>query len=134
VSVAALLAWAVIDVLDTVIAVGHYEDRIIMVTHGEVDVLPAWLVYILLDSVMPYGMVTMLAARSWMLGLLVAGIAFTTWLVQARRNGGRLGGAPAWAPAWAVGGWFIPVANLVIPYRVVGDVRRATLSPAAGRC
>jgi hypothetical protein len=126
VAVAALVAWAVIDVLNTVIAVGHYEDRITRVTHGEVDVLPAWLVYTLFDHFMPYGMVTTVAARLWVLGLLVAGIAFITWLVQARRNAGRLGGAPAWAAGWAVGGWFIPVANLVIPYRVVRDVRRAS--------
>jgi hypothetical protein len=71
-------------------------------------------------------MVITVAARLWMLGLLVAGIAFITWLVQARRNAGRVGGALAWAPGWAVGGWFIPVANLVIPYRVVRDVRQAS--------
>jgi hypothetical protein len=126
VAVAALVAWAVIDMLNTVIAVGHYENRITVVSHGEADVLPAWLVYALFNRLMPFGMVTTVAARLWMIGLLVAGIAFITWLVLARRNAGLLGGAPAWASSWAVGGWFIPVANLVIPYRVVRDVRQAS--------
>lgn len=115
-AVAALSVWAVIDVFGTVIAVGHYEDRITMVTHGEVDVLPAWLVYTTFDHFMPYGMVTMVAARLWMLGLLVAGIAVSTWLVQARRNAGRLGGAPAWATATAapVGRWWASVIVMVL--------------------
>jgi hypothetical protein len=41
-----------------------------------------------------------------------------------------LSGALKWAPGWAVGGWFVPVAGLVIPYLVVRDVRQAS-APAA---
>jgi len=129
-AVVALIVWAVIDVIRTTLAVGHYEDRIIVVSHGNVDVLPAWVVYELFDSLMPLGLVTTVADRSWILGVLAAVAAFVAWLYQARRNAGRLGGAPAWASGWAVGGWFIPVAGLVIPYLVVRDVRRAGASVA----
>ncbi len=125
-AVVALILWAVIDVLRTTVAVGYYEDRIIVVNHGDVDVWPAWMAYELLNYLMPLGMATTVADWSWILGSLVAAAAFVTWLYRARRNAGRLGGALAWAPGWAVGGWFIPVASLVIPYLVVQDVRRAS--------
>ncbi|MFF4881183.1 DUF4328 domain-containing protein [Micromonospora sp. NPDC000668] len=128
--VAALILWAVLDVLRTVLAVGHYENRIEVVTHGNVDVLPAWLAYVIVSELMPRDAVTVAADRLWMLGALVAAAAFVAWLHQARRTAGRLGGALTWAPGWVVGGWFVPVANLMIPYLVVRDVRRAS-GPAA---
>ncbi|WP_144122930.1 DUF4328 domain-containing protein [Catellatospora sichuanensis] len=125
-AVAALLVWAVLDVLRTIVAVGHYEHRIEVVVHGNTDpVLPALMVYELLDHLLPRGMTTTVADRSWIVGLLVAAAAFIIWLHRARRNAERLGGAPVWAPGWAVGGWFVPAANLVIPYLVVRDVQRA---------
>ena len=40
-TVLAMILWAVVDVLHTIIAVGHYEHRITVVTHGNADVLPA---------------------------------------------------------------------------------------------
>jgi hypothetical protein len=129
-AVVVLVLWAVIDVIRTTLAVGHYEDRITMGTHGDADVWPAWMAYELLVHLMPHGMVSAVADRSWILGALAAAVAFVTWLYLARRNAGRLGGALEWAPGWAVGGWFIPVAGLVIPYLVVRDVRRAGV-PAA---
>lgn len=125
-AVAALVAAAVLDVLHTVIATGHYEYRITTVSHGEPDLGIAWWLYAFLDHVLPRGMTTVLAARLWTLGLLVAGAAFVTWLVRARRDAGRLGAPATLAPAWALAGWFIPVANLVIPYRVARDVQRAS--------
>ena len=125
-AVVALILWAVLDMLRTTLAVGCYEHRITAVTHGDVDVLPASMAYDLLNSLMPSGMATTVADRSWILGSLVAAAALITWLYQARRGAGRLGGGTlAWAPGWAVGGWFVPMAGLVIPYLVVRDVRRA---------
>jgi hypothetical protein len=125
-AVMALVLWVVIDVIRTTLAVGHYEDRIIVGTHGAPDVWPAWMAYELLAYLMPRAMVTAVADRLWILGALAAAVAYITWLYQARRNAGRLGGALEWTPGWAVGGWFIPVASLVIPYLVVRDVRRAS--------
>jgi hypothetical protein len=129
-AVVSLALWAVIDVIRTTLAVGHYEDRITVVTHGAPDVWPAWVAYELLVDVMPRSMVMAVVDRSWILWSLAAASAFVVWLHQARRNAGRLGGALEWAPGWAVGGWFIPVASLVIPYLVVRDVRRAGASAA----
>ena len=60
---------------------------------------------------------------------LVVLVLFICWLYQAR-------GRPVANPAelkmkrgWAIGGWFIPLANLVIPYRCVAQLDRATQSP-----
>ena len=33
---------------------------------------------------------------------------------------------PRWTSGWAIGGWFIPCANLVIPFLVVRDIWRRT--------
>ena len=126
-AVTALALWAGIDLLRTTVAVGDYEERITVVTHGDVDVPPAWLAYYTLDGLLPRGAaVTSVVDRLWILGLLVAVAAFIAWLYRARREAERLGGAPVWAPWWAVGGWLVPVANLVLPYLVVRDVRRAS--------
>lgn len=51
----ALIVWAVLDVFRTTVVMGHYEDRITVVTHGEVDVVPAWLAYMLLEELLPRG-------------------------------------------------------------------------------
>jgi hypothetical protein len=123
--VVVLVVWSVIDVIDASLAVGHYEHRITVATHGDADVWPAWLVYEVLDSVLPHGMAITTADRSRILGSLVAAAAFVAWLYRARRNATRLGGSLKWAPGWAVGAWLIPVGNLVIPYLVVQDLRRA---------
>lgn len=129
-AVVALALFAVLDVFRTVVAVGHYEERILVVTHGSPDLLPPWLVYVILDELLPRGVaVTTVVDRSWLVVSLVAAAAFVTWLHRARREAGRLGGALAWGPAWAVGGWLVPVANLVIPYLVVRDVQRASGPP-----
>ncbi|MEU4689627.1 hypothetical protein [Actinoplanes sp. NPDC023714] len=48
-AVAALLLFAVVDVLATLAAIGHYEDSIIIFTHGRPDLPPAWFAYALLE-------------------------------------------------------------------------------------
>ena len=46
-------------------------------------------------------------------------ISFLMWLHRSQRNLPALGNRqPEFSPAWAVGGWFIPVYNLVHPYLV----------------
>ena len=37
-----------------------------------------------------------------------------------------------WTPGWAIGGWFIPFANLVIPKLVVNEIDRITVAPPDG--
>jgi hypothetical protein len=61
-------------------------------------------------------------------------ICFLAWLSRSVDNAPPLGvGTPSVSPRWAIGWWFIPLANLVMPYRVVrelyerlGDTRRGS--------
>jgi hypothetical protein len=63
-------------------------------------------------------MITLYAA-----GSLFTAVAFMVWLYQARENLDRRGETGMrWSPGWTIGGWFIPLANFVIPARVVGEV------------
>jgi hypothetical protein len=57
------------------------------------------------------------------LAFLVTAAAFITWMYQARRNIDRweIAGL-GWGPGWAIGGWFIPLANLVIPKLVMDAI------------
>lgn len=64
-----------------------------------------------------------------MLGLLTlfgAASVFLVWLYRARRNVDGLGLAlimpQRFSADWAVIGWFVPLANLVVPRRVVRDI------------
>ncbi|PRH79670.1 hypothetical protein C6N75_08300 [Streptomyces solincola] len=62
-----------------------------------------------------------------MLALTATAVLFIVWLYRVRRN------AAVFAPdvltsgaGWAVGGWFVPVANLWMPRRIVGQSWRAS--------
>ncbi|MGW0664831.1 DUF4328 domain-containing protein [Streptodolium elevatio] len=73
-----------------------------------------------------------------MLVFLAAGIVFMIWLHRARKNIELFGPPPhgKLGAGWAIGGWFVPLANLVLPKLVVDDVWRGsepTGSPAEQR-
>jgi uncharacterized protein DUF4328 len=72
------------------------------------------------------------AQALYLLTNLFAGISFIVWLHRARTNldGWDVRGL-TWARAWAIGGWFLPFANLVIPLVVVGETGRASENLAA---
>ena len=74
------------------------------------------------EAVRSDGFVTTTAGLDLLL-LIGTGIVFIVWLHRARKN------VDAWqpqfqrhSPGWAIGGWFVPIAGMVIPYRVVSDV------------
>ncbi|MFK3983333.1 DUF4328 domain-containing protein [Micromonospora sp. NPDC050397] len=115
-----LVLWAAVGVLRATVAIGHYEDRIVTVTHDSAYVLPAWLVYALLPRDFATGGIDVV----WAFATLLLLSAFVTWLHQARRHAERLGAGLEWSPRWAIGGWFVPVANLTIPYLVVRALKR----------
>jgi hypothetical protein len=46
-------------------------------------------------------------------------ISFLIWMHAAVRRATLLGRAPGATPAWAVGSWFVPFVNLVVPFQVV---------------
>lgn len=51
--------------------------------------------------------------------LLGAGVMFVAWLFQMLNDAKRRGAHVTWGPGWAIGSWFIPMANLVLPAVVV---------------
>jgi hypothetical protein len=58
-------------------------------------------------------------------GLVGGAIAVPMWMHRCVRNLPALGATrTGWSPAWAVWGWFIPFANLAIPYLVVRELWR----------
>lgn len=62
---------------------------------------------------------------------IVAMITFLVWIhgvfVAIRKSGGTT----RWSPGMAVGGWFIPLANAVLPWLTVRDALRALGRPTA---
>ena len=52
-------------------------------------------------------------------------VLLVIWLYRAAKNNEALGRQnPRLGPGWAIGGWFIPLANLVIPFIIMDDVWR----------
>ena len=66
------------------------------------------------------------------LNLIIAAV-FLTWFYRARRNAARLAWPQRWSPGWAIGGWFVPIGLLWIPYQVMADIWRASLPAEAWR-
>ncbi|MGH9228211.1 MAG: DUF4328 domain-containing protein [Acidimicrobiales bacterium] len=79
------------------------------------------------------------AAVMYGLGLLATAAVFITWQHRHAVNADALVGAPAaLGPAWAIGGWFVPFANWLLPGMQLFGASRAAdpalpLGPAAGR-
>ncbi|MGK8523832.1 DUF4328 domain-containing protein [Nocardia asteroides] len=64
---------------------------------------------------------------TWTLTLFLAGSVFLFWLLRARLNAETLDPAgQRLSRGWAVGSWFVPVGNVIIPAIVVDDVYRAS--------
>ncbi len=49
------------------------------------------------------------------LGMLATGIVFIIWQFRHAKNATVLGNQSGLGPGWAIGGWFVPLGNLVIP-------------------
>ena len=62
------------------------------------------------------------ASSGWL--IIIHGIAFILliiWAWRATKNLESWGASLKWGPGWAIGGWFIPIGFLWIPYQVVRD-------------
>lgn len=55
------------------------------------------------------------------LGSLVVYVIFIVWFHRAATNGRDLGISARRSPGWAVGGWFIPIGNLFLPFQSASD-------------
>ena len=69
----------------------------------------------------------------WDLAVLVwiaTFILLIIWWNQAYKAARRFPGQfVSWSSGWAVGGWFIPLANLVIPRLVMNEIERLSAQP-----
>jgi hypothetical protein len=63
----------------------------------------------------------------WTIGLLGTAALFITWQWRSAKNAELTASTPPrWSPGWSIGGWFIPLANWVIPYLCVREISRST--------
>lgn len=58
---------------------------------------------------------------------VIAGIVFMIWIYLASRNLSPLGNrSQTYSPGWAVGWFFIPVANLLLPFLIMKEMWKAS--------
>jgi uncharacterized protein DUF4328 len=65
--------------------------------------------------------------------VLFTAVAFLTWIYRAHQNLNALGAVDLqYSPGWAVGGFFVPMLNIVRPFQVVAEIWKAS-GPQATR-
>ena len=65
------------------------------------------------------------ASSLFLLVQVVITVLFIIWMFRAAKNHEALGRTNTrFGPGWAIGGWFIPIANLVLPVLIVQDLWR----------
>jgi hypothetical protein len=62
---------------------------------------------------------------------IVAMITFLVWIHRVFVAIRQTGGTTSWSPGMAVGGWFIPLANAILPWLTVRDALKALGRPTA---
>jgi hypothetical protein len=79
-----------------------------------------------LDELISIAEMIDLVAVAQLVSLLVGGILFLAWFHRAYGNLRALGvSEPRYKRGWAIGAWFIPFANLVLPKQMANDLWRA---------
>lgn len=73
------------------------------------------------------------ASAFQLLAMVVAAVAVIVWMHRTSKALSSRGATDRrWSPGWAIGGWFIPFANLVIPKLVFGEMERIAQVPYRG--
>lgn len=68
----------------------------------------------------------MLASGLLGVWLVVGGVVFVVWLSRVYAQAAVLRPARfSWRPGWTIGGWFVPLLNLYLPYRLTADISRS---------
>ncbi|MFF4739301.1 DUF4328 domain-containing protein [Streptomyces sp. NPDC001262] len=66
------------------------------------------------------------------LGTLATAVAFIVWFERVRANADYFAqDVCTLGKGWAIGGWFVPFANLWLPYRVASEVWKASAQAAS---
>jgi hypothetical protein len=65
-------------------------------------------------------------AGLWALAMLAAFVVLVVWQFRHAKNAESLRGPLRLGPGWAIGGWFIPAANLVLPAVQIGQAAKAS--------
>lgn len=113
-AVIALTVWAVVEIVRIILVVGHYENRIEVATHGNVDVVPFWYAYVLLSEPFPDGFVTGAADRLSILAAVVAAAVVGGWRHYVRRTAQQLGDTVPCPPARTMRAWFVAVLGALV--------------------
>ena len=74
------------------------------------------------DQITLDDVVLFFAASFYVVVLVTAIVFFTRWEHRVARNARLLDARFRHSPAWVVAWWFVPVANLVMPNRVMSDL------------
>ena len=76
---------------------------------------------------------TLVATTSWLGLLLYAAVLvmLIVWAWRATKNLQGWGVELERGPGWAIGGWFVPIGNLFIPYQVVRETWMLAPSPVS---
>jgi len=85
------------------------------------------------ESVIPFGLALFGAAMLNLLVLIAGGITFLVWTYWAATNVRGLGAQGLKiTPGWAVGWYFVPFANLVMPHNALQEVAKSSVAPLPG--
>jgi hypothetical protein len=69
----------------------------------------------------------------WLAVFAATGVAFVVWFAIAYHNLDGLGARRRWGMGWAIGGWFVPFANFVMPKRLANDLWAGSHRASASR-
>jgi hypothetical protein len=88
------------------------------------------------ETFLPADAVTIIIGLTQMYLFMILGITFLLWIYRVNKNLRALSGEEMrFSPGWSVGWYFIPFANIVMPYKVMKEIwqvshrNRAATSP-----
>lgn len=81
-------------------------------------------------EIVDYDVATQLLAGLFLLAFIGSAVAFLAWLSRSVDNvAGLTGSQPLASPRWSIGWWFVPIANFVMPFRIVRDLNERMTRP-----
>jgi hypothetical protein len=112
VTVALFVAYILTALFSIVANVAAFAEPIVLIAEGG-------------QQVTLYDMLFLLSLLATFLIIVPLAVAFLVWLHRVVRNVPALGNPKSkvdYSPGWAVGSFFVPFVNLVVPYKAVREV------------